>query len=563
MSENISQDEKIGIILTAGSSSTATFQLFEKYEHTITEGKLVQILSAGRRILAHVSNVEPHNDFYTKGDAWSESRRKDFKIPSNVARQYVTCELEILGEIPNLRLIDRPPIPGESVCQIDVSDPKKIFGIGKDEPGYVWYGSLLGYDNAPIPLDIEDIPMHMAVFGTTGSGKSYNMGALIEKFTSIPASKNRRVAMPMIIIDSNADYVDYPSNVDKLKENGSACRKITRYVFPVSTLRGQRNTEDLRIDLGTMTRSELAEIIMQFYTGGELPELQISGLERVIEAVEEENIIGNPTADPPVFKYNELFSNNSVYQRLLDHLGTMSTGANTQIHRSVAGAILRALEKFRREALATKIFSGDPTITEDFLDHLTSNHEICIIDFSADAAPGISLELKQAIVGYFASLIYQKFTKYKTQKGKQRYIIFAMEEAHNYVPNDAVYKVGAGLAKKKLHLIATQGRKFGIGLCLISQRPAFLDDVVVSMINSFFIHRVAFDDVSFVRKVTGGLSKTRESKLTTLSRGQVIVAGQMSKRLPIPLTIRVPERDRKIPHTAGTTNVVEGLLGDQ
>jgi DNA helicase HerA-like ATPase len=160
-------------------------------------------------------------------------------------------------------------------------------------------------------------------------------------------------------------------------------------------------------------------------------------------------------------------------------------------------------------------------------------------------------------------MIYQKFTKYKTQKAKGKYIIFAIEEAHNYIPNNALYKVGAGLAKKKLHLIATQGRKFGIGLCLISQRPAFLDDVVVSMINSFFIHRVAFDDVSFVRKVTGGLSKTRENKLTTLPKGHVIVTGQMSNRLPIPLTIKVsPGKDRKIPHTFGTTYVIDGLLGD-
>lgn len=553
-------EKQIGIILTASSSTEAKFQLFEEFEHNITEGKLVQIKSGNRKILAHVGNVEPHNDFYTKGDAWSESRRKNFKIPSNVARQYVTCDLEILGEIPNLKLIDKPPLPSDPVYEIDVSNPKTIFGIGKDEKGYVWFGSLLGYDNTPIPLSVEEIPMHMAVFGTTGSGKSYSMGALIEKFANIPGTKNRIVAMPMLIIDSNGDYTDYVNHIDDLE---GACKKITRYVFPVSTMKGLPNTEELRIDLGTLSRSELAEIIMQFYTGGELPELQITGLERIIEAVENENIIGDPTQDPPAFRYSELFSNDNVYERLLENLETLSSGANAQIHRSAAGAILRGLEKFRREAQNTRIFDGNASISERFLDQLTSNHEIAIIDFSADGAPGISLELKQAIVGYFATLIYQKFTEYKTTKAHGKYIIFAMEEAHNYIPNYAVYRVGASLARRKLHLISTQGRKFGIGLCLISQRPAFLDDVVVSMVNSFFIHRVAFDDVGFVRKVTGGLSKTIEKKLTTLSQGQVIVTGQMTKKLPIPLTIRLfPGKDRKIPHTAGTTNVVDGLLGD-
>ncbi len=550
--------DKIGVILTAGSSSEAKFQLFENFEHKITESKLVLIESRGKDILAHVESVEPHNDFYTKGDAWSESRRKDFSIPSNVARQYVTCTLELLGEIPHLALLNHPPLPGDPVFEVDVSDPETIFGIGRNEPGYVWYGTLLGYQKAPIPLSIEEIPMHMAVFGTTGSGKSYNVGALIEKFVNVPAGPTRLVAMPMLIIDSNGDYTDYAVNGDSLD---GACKNITRYVFPVSTQRGDANVAELRIDLGTLSRTELAEIIMQFYTGGELPELQITGLERVIEYMELQNDIGNPNQEPPEFRYSELFTDEAKFERITTKLNDFSTGKNPEIHSSVAGAIRRALEKFRREALTSKLFDEDPTITRNFLDKLTNNREIAIIDFSSDGAPGISPELKQAVVGYFASLIYKTFTRYKTDKAK-KYIIFAIEEAHNYIPNDSVYKVGAGLARRKLHVIATQGRKFGIGLCLISQRPAFLDEVVVSMVNTFFIHRIAFGDISFVRKVTGGLPKSRENKLTNLSQGQVIVTGQMSKKLPIPLTIKVSSNDRVIPHTAGTTDVVKGLLGE-
>lgn len=561
MTVNVIDDKKIGILLTAGSTTNAKFQLFEESEHMISEGKMVQILSGGRRILAYVSELEPHNDFYTKGDAWSESRRKDYKIPSNVARQYVTGDLELLGEIPKLTSIDKPPLPGEIVYDIDISsDPSKIFGITRNQTGYVWYGSLLGYDNAPIPLDVEEFPTHMAVFGTTGSGKSYNMGALIEKFVNIPGGPKRKVAIPMIIIDSNADYADYPEHIQELN---SACQRATRYVFPNSTLIDRPHTEELRIDLGTLSRTELAEIIMQFYTGGDLPELQLTGLEIAIERLENDNVIGNPSDEHPRFRYSEIFTNENIFNSLLNHIRQLSAGAQARIHPSAAGAIFRGLEKFRREALETRIFNGTPTVTETFLEQLTSNHEMAIIDFSSDGAPGISLELKQAIVGYFASLVYEQFTRYKTRRTSGRYILFAIEEAHYYVPNTAIYNIGAGLARRKLHLIATQGRKFGIGLCLISQRPAFLDEIVLSMVNSFFIHKVAYGDVSFVKKVTGGMNKSLEKKLTTLSKGQVVVSGLMSKILPIPIAIRVsPKTDRIVPHTAGTTNVVEGLLGD-
>ena len=112
MSKSGIEEKQIGTVLTGGSTKDAKIQLFEDFEHEISEGKLVQIKSSGRQIIGHVANVEPHNDFYTKGDAWSESRRKNFKIPGNVARQYVTCDLEILGEIPHLKQIDRPPLPG-------------------------------------------------------------------------------------------------------------------------------------------------------------------------------------------------------------------------------------------------------------------------------------------------------------------------------------------------------------------------------------------------------------------------------------------------------------------
>ena len=51
--------------------------------------------------------------------------------------------------------------------------------------------------------------MHMAVFGTTGSGKSYDTGSLIEKFMNIKVSDVHAVSFPMVIIDANGDYTDY------------------------------------------------------------------------------------------------------------------------------------------------------------------------------------------------------------------------------------------------------------------------------------------------------------------------------------------------------------------
>jgi DNA helicase HerA-like ATPase len=83
--------------------------------------------------------------------------------------------------------------------------------------------------------------MHTAIFGTTGSGKSYDMGALLEKLVEIEAKDNRRISMPVLIIDANGDYLDY---VDKFAEENSlgACPTVTRYVFPNSPELGLRRS---------------------------------------------------------------------------------------------------------------------------------------------------------------------------------------------------------------------------------------------------------------------------------------------------------------------------------
>jgi DNA helicase HerA-like ATPase len=155
---------------------------------------------------------------------------------------------------------------------------------------------------------------------------------------------------------------------------------------------------------------------------------------------------------------------------------------------------------------------------------------------------------------YLASMLFDKFTRFKIE-GKEKYLIFMIEEAQNFCP-DKSFPISTSLAHRKLSDIATQGRKFGLSLCLISQRPSFVDRIVLSMCNTFFIHRVSPEDVGFVRSVTGGLAPSVSNRLTRLNRGELIVTGQMNT-VPFSLDIVIP--GRKVPHTVGKTRVVENL----
>jgi hypothetical protein len=550
--------EAVGVVLSGASTESADCQLYDSAERgKIREGMFLLIpRGENRGILVQVAKIIPSNEYYTRGDAWSEARRKRLPIPDQIARQYEVCELEILGEIPRLTRVSSPPYAGEEAVKIDVSkSPELIFDVNQQTPGIIWYGSLVGYEKSPIPLTIEGIPMHLAVFGTTGSGKSYDVGALIEKLANICNTESSILSLPMLVVDSNADYIDYVEYFEKTERFG-ATPNITRFVFPNSPearIR-KRHTRQLAINLNFLGGRDLAEIIIQYYHGGERNELQVSAIESLIDRLEDRRVIARPQNGQG--DYQRIFTTDQIFDTALDHLDQMVS--EHLVHSQTEPAVERALRKFRElDSSECRLLSTAPQLGFDFVDRLTENREIVIIDFSADGAPGVSLALKQLVMSYLAAILYSRFTHYKIGR-QERYLVFIIEEAQNYVPNLSVYDVGYSLAREKLSTIATQGRKFGLSLCLISQRPSFVDPVVLSMCNSFFIHRVSPEDVSFVEKVTGGLPKSLARRLTQLEQGELIVHGQMNK-VPIPFLIKAPSRHPDIGHRYGSTNVLEGL----
>ncbi|MEM3448268.1 MAG: ATP-binding protein [Thermoproteota archaeon] len=557
----VGEKEFVGIILSGGTTTEAACQLLESSERGgIKEGMLLMVESGSRKILARVSQVVPYNDFYTEGDPWSEARRKNIPIPEDVARRYEVCKLDLLTEVPRAE-IKNPPQPGDYVIKIDPKvHEKDIFGVSREDPKYIWFGTLTGYVDAPIPLYIESIPMHMAIFGVTGSGKSFTTGAFVEKLTNVPVKKSSYASYPMVIIDAHGDYVDYVTHVAEGKKLGQI-GWIKRYVFPEAYMRLDSRTlgkfiQPIGLNLDLISQRELAEIIVLFYKG------TTEGAELQIDAID--NLLGKMKEDLR-YSYNEILNPNRHFNKLLETLEGMK---EPEIHSGTKGAVKRALENFtvierKHKLLSFKsdlkegTFAPDGTIEQvQFVEEITKNGGVAIFDFSADGAPGVDLRTKQLVMTYLASLLFEQFTNYKIRR-EDRYLLFIIEEAQNFCP-DKTYPVGSSLAHTKLSAIATQGRKFGLSLCLISQRPSFVDRIVLSMCNTFFIHRVSPEDVSFVRSVTGGLPPSLIPKLTNMSQGDLIITGQMNA-VPFPLVIHVPLHERQVKHTVGEIKVCENL----
>lgn len=547
----IKQLKPVGIVLSGATTSNARIQLTEYGEEKLVEGMLVLVnVREGReRVLARVESLQPINEFFREGDAWSEVRRRGLDLPlvREVAKRYVLADIVLLGRLTSKGLGDvrYPPEPGDKVYLLDVKRyAKEVFGVQPGDPGVIWYGTILGYDDAPIPLNVENITMHLGVFGETGSGKSYGVGYLIELLSRIPVGNGMEAALPVIVVDANGDYLDYHKYFLEYNELGKYYA-VWRLVFPNSTKKYQPYTRTITISLDEFTSREIAEFIVTYKTGGyELNELQVSGLERVLRDL----IVEEP------YGYTELLTNriDLVYSKLEE----LSSGKDAPIHHQTAKAIRSALEKFHEDIVGEyKIVSSNPTLRTEFIDEITNKPSLVIVDFSTEGAPGIPLPVKQLIIGYLARILYKKFTEYKT-RGDERYLLFIIEEVQNYAPNPRNYPISWSLARDYLALIATQGRKFGISLGLVSQRPAFIDPVVLSMINTWIIHRISPEDVGYVVKASGGLPRGLEKKLTSLPRGVAVLTGQMNI-LGFPVLIEVGKRT--VSHVMGRTRVIEAL----
>ena len=539
----------IGLVLSGSTTRKAVAQLYADYEGRVREGELcfINLSEHQTKLLCRINKIVPFIEFFEEGDAWSEARRRMAQIPTEVSRKYYTLELEILGEIRGGRLSEAtiPPSPGSEVLRIE--DKEEILEIIRPKGEgkvFIEFGRLFGYKDIPFFLDVDAIPMHLAVLGVTGSGKSYTVGYLLEQLSNIEVEGGRK-ALTSIVIDANGDYLDYYEAHHIKHQRIGSYVDVIRFVLNNSPVRFSKGVRVFSMNLDVFEPREVAELIVTYYTGGQLNELQVAGLEMVLRRLKEDG-----------YQMTSLFLNDQDFEgKLIYNLEKLKD--EKLIHDQTLRAIERALYKFKSDVVDKYGLIGYEklvTFSSGLIDSVTNpkNPTLIIIDFSADGAPGAPLQLKQLIVAYITELLLKKFTEYK-MRGTDRVLLLIIEEAQNYCPNLETYPIGYSLARDNLAQIATQGRKFGLSLCLVSQRPSFVDQVVLSMVNTFIIHRVSAVDVPFVKRIAGGIPEVIEDKLTSFATGRAIVTGQMNK-LGFPVIIDIPE-ERKVKPTIGKISV--------
>ena len=169
---------------------------------------------------------------------------------------------------------------------------------------------------------------------------------------------------------------------------------------------------------------------------------------------------------------------------------------------------------------------------------------ITIIDLSL-----VPYEILHLIIAVSSRLIFESLQRYRKLNSKILPTILVLEEAHTFVakrfPHGDEIPSPADMCRSVFERIAREGRKFGLGLVLSSQRPSELSETVLSQCNSFLLHRITNDrDQELVNRLVPDTARGLLKELPSLPTRHCILLGIASK-IPVLIEVRHLEKGQR------------------
>lgn len=440
------------------------------------------------------------------------------------------------------------PTADDEVHLVTVDDLRIIYG-GLNIENVITVGQISASESLPAQLDINRmVTRHSAILGSTGSGKSNAVSIILEQIAKNVYFKSQRI----IVIDPHGEYNDSLSKFSKV------------YKINADTA---KNQSELTIPFWALPFDELISIF-----SGRLNDLQRDYVRKEIieRKIESSKKLTKPpnvnaiTSDSPIpFDLNELWFSLDDFERqtftdtgrtiksALKETGNAyelksniypgaGTGSAAPYLNNRAQSILSFLNSVRNRILDERFkflfqiaefgLKADGTIVKD-LDKLVSDwigHDkpITILDLS-----GMPSEIMVSVSGAVLKVIYDSIFWGQNLEvgGRKQPILIVLEEAHNYL------KAGDdSIASRTVQTIAKEGRKYGAGLMLVTQRPSELDETVLSQCGSVIALRMTNgkDRLHVTSSIQDDLQDLA-SLLPSLRTGEALAMGEM---------VRIPSR---------------------
>ena len=581
-------------------------------------GKIVYISDS----VAHIAIPEGtpvSMDLMNMHVVFEDSERKVLGEVEDVSKEII--KVHFLGVIENGRFVGgvlRKPTLEANIRMVTEDELNLITGVKED--GMFNLGVSPLYNDKPIYVDINDIcSNHLAIFGNTGSGKSYGVASFIQSlFYNENFSPYRANYM---IFDAYGEYHNAFERLSEVNPN---------YQFKYyTTNKDDKNGELLCIPLWLLDIDDFA-LLLQAEKHSQLQIIEkMIKLARIISMDTEESIryknhliakaildtlYTNQTAsskrndiftiiagcqteqfnlDAPIEgvgytrKFRECFTIDrsgeftesvlitqyitSFIDESLDNYEAPNNHAfNLDILQKaldftlISDGFLRN-EKLYDEAITLKVRLHSIAISEsgaffnypnyvDLNGYISSlvaknNRKSQIVNFNLEDTDD---RLSKTIVKIYSKMLFN-FTKRLPNRGAIPFHLL-LEESHRYVQNDNDnFLLGYNIFER----IAKEGRKFGIILNLVSQRPVELSETVISQISNFLIFKMTHPrDLEYIKKMLPNMSAEIMEKQKSLQPGMCVAFGRAFK---VPMIIKMP-LPNPAPHSSNV-NVVSVWQG--
>jgi len=503
-----------------GETSTREFS-FQAKRGTTRMGEIVTVETgtgkeegpqAGGLVWARVVGLSRQNPFLPR-EAALELAEEELKLTDtvlSVTRDQVIAEALVLGlthpdEPRRLQPLAYPVPPGAQVLRPAKQSVETVL-IG-EETGErrILLGKLLGRSEIEAKVKANAIlARHMAILAMTGGGKTVAVRRVLRELAALQ--------YPVLVLDPHGDYLGLQQKADVLGIG-------VKLWYPHVRVNGE-------------TIDRIGWMIEEMTEG--LSETQKGVYEEVLDDLSSAKQKQNPewSEDAATFidalraelqsKEGKYSGNRGTIPAIRRKLGQVKARLD---------AMAQANERLRCNMRGTVEFKPLP-------DPRTHANEIVRPGTFSIVYLGGYEHLTQSTIA--ASLLGELFDHRAALDDKIPPFLSVLEEAHNLVPSR-----GEGQAETPslsvIRRVATEGRKFGTGLLLVSQRPSRLDETTLSQCNTFLVFRIVNPrDQQFVERVMENLGEEDRRSLAGLGPGQGIVSGA-AVRFPLAIEVQFDE----------------------
>jgi DNA helicase HerA-like ATPase len=518
-------ENMIGTVV--GNTSTDSYRFILR-SFRAKVGDIVATLSAipddnkshGNAIIwGRIVSIDRHNPFFP-AEAAQELAEQNLRLIDTVlstSRDYLNAEVLILGSSNedsssqmDLSPLTYPVQPAARVINPPATAIRRLLGASEDNVPKLHVGTLLGRSDVDVSLAANKVvSRHLAILAMTGGGKTVAARRIILELI--------KHGYPIVIFDPHGDYLGFYENRSKLPPDTDVklfypMMKVSEEnVSVVSDLlakMGRKMTEaqhdffnkivtETKVSDGTKASDYIRELIIR----AENTAAKISRKDKDDDAEDSPKKFGVTTVNAVKRSLSFVLSalmqmeqNNKVLcERLKD---------DYQFHE-MPDPKRDPEDIVRKKQVSIFYLAG--------YDHMTQSTIVSMV--------------LDALFSHRAALT-NRIPPFQT----------VIEEAHNFIPSrqEGTDETPSLMTVRK---VITEGRKFGTGLMIISQRPARLDETILTQCNSFLVLRLVNPkDKSFVRSVMENLSESDANILQTFGPGQGIVSGQAVR---FPLLVKV------------------------